>query len=93
MGREPAFYMRNISGRYRYRPLVHYPKKVVENGYLLPFKDGVYLITDWHINNHIRKDRYCPTSHKEFKRMVGLDENGRYALGIPMVDPDKDSIG
>lgn len=68
-------------------------ERLVEGGYLLPFKDGVYLITDWHVNNHIRKDRYCPTSHKEFKRMVRLDENGRYVLGIPMVDPEKDSTG
>ena len=68
-------------------------EKLVENGYLLPFKDGVYLISDWLINNHIRKDRYNPTVHLEFKRKVIIDENGRYALGIPVVDPDKDSTG
>ena len=72
-------------------------ERLVENGFLLPFRGGVYLITDWLINNHIRRDRYNPTVHQEFKRMVGLDENGRYALGIPLdipvVDPDKDSIG
>lgn len=66
--------------------------KLVESGYLLPFRGGVYLITDWHINNHIRKDRYRPTSHQEFKRKVIIDENSRYALGIPVVDPNKDSI-
>lgn len=68
-------------------------EKLVENGYLLPFKDGVYLISDWLINNHIRRDRYNPTVHQECKRKVILDGNGRYALGIPVVDPDKDSTG
>ncbi len=68
-----------------------------ENGYLIQMKRGIYLITDWHINNHIRKDRCQHSVYKELLRMVTQDRSKRYVLGqptdIPVVDPDKDSIG
>ena len=32
-------------------------KILVDSGYLIPFNGGVYLITDWFINNYIRADR------------------------------------
>ena len=71
-------------------------KILVEAGYLIPFNNGVYLITDWHINNYIRSDRYKPTIYLDLRRMVLLNDCNRYvmcqAVGIPMVDPDKISI-
>ena len=71
-------------------------KILVENGYLIPFDDRVYLITDWHINNYIRPDRHKPTIYPEYYDMVSCEESGRYvkcpSVGIPMVDPDKSSI-
>ncbi len=72
-------------------------RTLAENGYLIKMERGVYLITDWHINNHIRKDRYQHSVYKELLRMVTQDRSKRYVLGqptdIPVVDPDKDSIG
>lgn len=71
-------------------------KILVENGYLIPFDDGVYLITDWHINNYIRPDRHKPTIYPDYYDMVSYENSGRYVMcptvGIPMVDPDKKSI-
>ena len=71
-------------------------KILVENGYLIPFNGGVYLITDWFINNYIRADRRKPTIYQEFYSMVRCDDNQRYVIcpsdDIPMVDPDKSSI-
>ena len=72
-------------------------KILVENGYLIPFDDRVYLITDWHINNYIREDRRKPTIYQEPYSLVQCDDSKRYvicqAADIPMVDPDKSSIG
>ena len=71
-------------------------KILVDNGYLIPFGDGVYLITDWHINNYIREDRRKPTIYQEPYSLVCCDDSKRYvicqAVDIPMVDPDKNSI-
>ena len=70
---------------------------LTENGYLIPLDRGVYLITDWHINNQIRRDRYQGTIYKDLQTKVFKDKSGRYALGIPpdipVVAADKDSIG
>ena len=71
-------------------------KILVDAGYLIPFGGGVYLITDWLINNYIRGDRYKPTIYQDFKALVLVDECQRYVMrqpsGIPMVDPDKISL-
>ena len=72
-------------------------KILVDNGFLIPFEDGVYLITDWHINNYIRPDRHKPTIYPDYLDRVFCEESGRYVIcpsvGIPAVDPDKNSIG
>ena len=72
-------------------------RTLAENGYLIQMERGIYLITDWHINNHIRKDRYQRSVYKELLSMITQDKSKRYVLGqppdIPVVDPDKDSIG
>ena len=71
-------------------------KLLVDSGYLIPFGGGVYLITDWLINNHIRKDRYKPTIYQEFFGMICTNDVQRYVVcqpsGIPVVDTDKSSV-
>ena len=72
-------------------------KTLAENGYLIPFDGGVYLITDWLINNYIRSDRYKPTIYQEYLRLVCCDDSHRYVIcqpnGSHLVDTDKISIG
>ena len=71
-------------------------KTLAESGYLIPFEGGVYLITDWLINNYIRSDRYKPTIYQEYLRQISFDDSRRYVIcqpcGSHLVDTDKISI-
>lgn len=70
-------------------------KILVAKGYIIPFDDGVVLVTDWMINNQIRKDRYTETRFKEHLNSIE-SEDGRYKKSLatkwqPSIG--KDSIG
>lgn len=59
--------------------------------FVIPFDNGLIVITHWRLNNYLRADRYHPTVYQTEKSMLGIDENGAYfldenKLGIPMVD-------
>lgn len=56
-------------------------KILVAKGYIIPFDDGVVLVTDWMINNQIRKDRYTETRFKEHLNSIE-SENGRYKKSL-----------
>lgn len=49
--------------------------------YIIPFENGVVVIRDWNINNHIRKDRYRATIHMGEKDLLSLDVSGKYLYG------------
>lgn len=42
--------------------------------------DGVAVVKHWHINNHIRKDRYHPTTYDTELAKLVLKDNGAYSL-------------
>lgn len=50
-------------------------------GYIIPFDSGVIVVTDWHINNTLKNDRYHETVYLEEKAMLNIDKAGRYVLG------------
>lgn len=52
---------------------------LVAKGYLIPFNDGVVVITDWKVNNWIRPDRKQETRFKNELSMLTL-ENDVYRL-------------
>lgn len=53
---------------------------LIDAGYVIKFDSGVIAISDWRINNYIRKDRYTPTLYqKEFAMLQVIDD--RYILG------------
>ncbi len=54
---------------------------LINQGYLLKISESkkIYVLTDWLINNTIRKDRYKPTIHGEELAKLGLN-NKRYYL-------------
>lgn len=56
-------------------------KILVAKGYIIPFDDGVVLVTDWMINNQIRKDRYTETRFKEHLNSIE-SEDGRYKKSL-----------
>ena len=60
-------------------------KLLVYKKFLIPFENGVIVITHWKQNNYLRNDRYTPSIYKpEFDRLTCIQ--GVYhldALGIP----------
>lgn len=43
--------------------------------YIIPFKSGVVVISDWHKHNQLRKDRVTKTIHTKEKQELQLIEN------------------
>lgn len=72
-------------------------KLLCAKGFVIPFESGVVLIAHWRINNYIRSDRYHETVYLTEKETVKVEKSGRYTVGIPagipLVDPDKTSLG
>ena len=52
---------------------------LIAKGYLIPFENGIVVITDWNINNWIRLDRKHNTRFEKEKALLAL-ENGSYSL-------------
>mgnify|MGYP000498968137 FL=1 len=52
---------------------------LIAKGYLIPFENGIVVITDWNINNWIRPDRKHNTRFEKEKALLAL-ENGSYSL-------------
>lgn len=72
-------------------------QELAKASFIIPFESGVIVIRHWRMNNYLRVDRYKETTHKFEKSLLKLGENEEYLLdnevfGIPMVNPDKNSI-
>lgn len=81
---------------------------LIDNGFIIKFDSGVYVITHWKVHNSIRNDRYTQTIHQnEFNQLI-IDQANKYILmdtngipngyqtdtnGIPTVSVGKDSKG
>lgn len=52
--------------------------ELVENGFVMPMGNGIYVIKHWKMNNYIQRDRYKPTAYTEEKSMLNLKRNGAY---------------
>lgn len=50
-------------------------KILVLKKYLIPFKSGVVVITDWNRNNYLDKNKVKETIYIEEKRQIGYDKN------------------
>lgn len=58
--------------------------KILEaKGLVIGFETGIIVITDWNINNSLRKDRAKKTRYIQEKNMLSLNENGSYILRQP----------
>ena len=55
-------------------------KLLTDTGLLLRLEDNLYVITDWQINNAIRKDRYRATRYHAQKERLQTGDNGSYEL-------------
>ena len=65
-------------------------KLLVAKRFVIVFESGICVITDWRINNYLRSDRYTETTYQEEKKMLILDDKGKYELGIPLGIPQVD---
>ncbi|MDY3366487.1 DnaD domain protein [Zhenhengia yiwuensis] len=53
-------------------------KILVSKGLVIGFETGIVVITDWNINNSLRKDRAKKTRYTQERSMLSLNENGSY---------------
>ena len=53
-------------------------KALIESGFVIPFKSGVLVITHFHQNNTLRKERLKKTQFQEERDALFLDDNGAY---------------
>ena len=61
-------------------------KQLEASGYVISFHSGVLVVTDWKVNNFLRKDRHAKTVHQsEFAQLTELS-TGRYIL-LPSGQP------
>lgn len=49
-------------------------KILILKNYIIPFKSGVVVITDWKRNNYLQKDRIKPTIYNEEKELLIYNE-------------------
>lgn len=50
-------------------------KIVITKEFVIPFKNGVVVITNWKENNYIQADRYTPTIYQEQFKQLGCIQN------------------
>lgn len=56
-------------------------KILVAKNYIIPFKSGVVVITDWKRNNYLDKNRITPTIYQEEKEQLLFDDKkNKYLL-------------
>ncbi len=51
-------------------------------GFLIQFEDSVVVITDWLVNNEIRRDRYKETFYKKHKSRLQISTSNQYSLPV-----------
>lgn len=70
-------------------------KVLSAKGFVIPFKSGVVVITNWNENNYLDKNRIKPTKYQKEKQMLILTDNRDYVLNKRLADvkPGEDSIG
>ena len=81
---------------------------LIDNGFIIKFESGVYVITHWKVHNSIRNDRYTQTIHQSEFNQLSIDQTNKYVLmdtngkpngyqtdtnGIQTVSIGKDSVG
>lgn len=53
-------------------------RALIESDFVIPFESGVLVMTHFHQNNTLRKDRLKETQFKEELEQLFLDNNGIY---------------
>ena len=61
---------------------------LASKGYIIPFENGIVVITDWNVNNTLKNDRYHETVYQSEKAQLNVTPTGKYVLGSTLV-PDR----
>nr|DAH45691.1 MAG TPA: replisome organizer [Caudoviricetes sp.] len=51
-----------------------------QSGYLIPFENGVVVITHFQMQNTLKNDRYKPTIYQDEKKLLGENQSKKYIL-------------
>ena len=62
-------------------------KVLALKGYIIPFKTGVIVITDWKRNNYLDKNKVKPTIYQEEKSQIAYDEVAEKYVSLEKVKP------
>jgi len=66
---------------------------LAEAGYIISFRSGVIVISDWKVNNNLRNDRYKPTTFQSERSMLSETANKCYILNSTPTGNQMDTIG
>lgn len=58
---------------------------LIQKKYIIPFKSGVVVITDWKINNTLKNDRYKATVYQDELHKLTTMPGGSYAFGSTLI--------
>lgn len=58
---------------------------LIQKKYIIPFKSGVVVITDWKINNTLKNDRYKATVYQNELHKLTTIPGGSYACGSTLI--------
>lgn len=50
-------------------------KLLIAKGFIIAFENGIIVITHWKLHNYIQKDRYKPTTFKEEREQLVIENN------------------
>lgn len=68
-------------------------KVLIAKEYIIPFKSGVVVITDWNTNNWLDKRRTKSTIYLKEKSLIKVDKNtNKYVVAKPMLSECLESI-
>ncbi len=61
-------------------------KVLVAKEFLIPFESGVVVITSWHENNYLDKNRLKSTKYQEERKLLSLTPNRMYEFNKCLAD-------
>ena len=61
-------------------------KLLITKNFIIPFNNGITVVTHWKIHNYIPKDRFKSTMYESEREMLELDKKGMYTTCIQPVD-------
>lgn len=67
-------------------------KLLAVKGFIVLFESGVSVITDWHVNNYLDKNRIRPTEYQDERKMLSFTKSGKYVLNNGLTSIEESSI-